>query len=137
MATEYSLLSGPQPKYTDEEFESGTTWSLFPTKPLGEFLATLKEKYRSLEQIPLPKNDGGSGHIRVGGGKRDEELGVWTFSASQSLKRVINVYDLQEIRQIYHNHGWPSADFRKEDCKSQLQLWYKAWLDKEAAKTRQ
>jgi hypothetical protein len=74
---EYSLLGGPQPNFTDEEFQGGNTWRLYPTKPLGEFIATLKEKYRSLQAIPVVRNDGHSGIIRVGGGERDEELEVW------------------------------------------------------------
>ena len=33
----------------------------------------------------------------------------------------------KEIRKIYIDHGWGSADFRREECRMALRVWRDIW----------
>ena len=42
--TEFSVLSGRTPQFSEEGLASGPTWRLYPTKPIGEYFTECQEK---------------------------------------------------------------------------------------------
>ncbi|KAH6982291.1 hypothetical protein BKA56DRAFT_585641 [Ilyonectria sp. MPI-CAGE-AT-0026] len=77
--------------------------------PVEVYFETLKEQYRSLELIPCP------GRITMEAFKVAKRDGV-------SLEEVCNQttwwgtdLDVQYVRQLYRQHGWPDA-FRKDEA---------------------
>ena len=74
------------------EDEEDSNWRDRSAWPVEEFFEYVKEKFRTMEQ--LPRND----------------------------KRISSQEDraerLEELREIYKNHGWPGEDFKKEECAS-------------------
>jgi len=73
---EYSQLGGKQPKIDQAEFDSGMAWRYYPTLRVKEFFESWKDKYMSLEWIPVPNKDGKGGTIWVPGAEKEEDLQV-------------------------------------------------------------
>ncbi|MCJ1307823.1 hypothetical protein MMC25_001471 [Agyrium rufum] len=103
--TNYSQLGETRPESANqEEIQKGTSWRHCPRIPVTEFFNSWKEKFRSLEWVPVPDKDG---EVR---GK------VWVPDVNEDQ-------DLEELRAIYREYGWGSEDFRKEQCREALQKW--------------
>ena len=49
---------------------------------------------------------------------------------------MLTVIAQKEIRKIYIDHGWGSADFRREECRMALRAWKKAWGKKRVEEHR-
>src|SRR3954454_6395851 len=53
MATDYSLLGGPDPMVSEEVEDAGLAWPRYETRPFVEMLANWSQKLQSL-WIPVP-----------------------------------------------------------------------------------
>ncbi|RQM07205.1 hypothetical protein DH86_00000905, partial [Scytalidium sp. 3C] len=93
-----------------EDNEAGLSWKYVPAKPVERFFNDWKKKFSSLEWLPVPDKDGGyRGRILS-----QKQMGM----ASKEPK---------VIRKIYRDHGWGSANFRREECRKALMEWDKAY----------
>ncbi|RFU31838.1 hypothetical protein B7463_g4507, partial [Scytalidium lignicola] len=110
--TDFSLLGGIRSsiKCPQADLDAGLVWKHFPSKPIKDFFEDWKEKYNSLEWMPIQDKDGRA----------------WGEIFSQKRMGTAS-NDPVEIRSIYMDHGWGSANFRKEECRKALSEWSKAW----------
>ncbi|KAI9743762.1 MAG: hypothetical protein M1818_002495 [Claussenomyces sp. TS43310] len=110
--TDFSLLGGISSsiKCSQADRDAGLFRKHVPSKPLKEFFDDWKERYNSLEWMPLQdKNGDASGEIFS-----QKKMGTASKEPA-------------EIRRIYTDHGWGRADFQKEECRKALSEWSKAW----------
>ncbi|KAL2130149.1 hypothetical protein VTI74DRAFT_6822 [Chaetomium olivicolor] len=106
MATDYSLLGGPDPMVSDKVKSAGLAWTKHETRPLVEMLADWSEKLRSLWWIPIPNAPDHPRRVsRIGTPVNNEDP------------------EQEEARQIYRNYGWGTNNFRKEDCRAAMVVW--------------
>ncbi|RSL92422.1 hypothetical protein CDV31_015166 [Fusarium ambrosium] len=81
------------------------------------FFENLKEQYRSLKLIP------GRGRITIEAGKMAErEDRILTEEVRNQTGEWGTELDIQYVRQIYRQHGWPDA-FRKEEAFRAIDDW--------------
>ncbi|KFY23414.1 hypothetical protein V491_02547, partial [Pseudogymnoascus sp. VKM F-3775] len=101
------------------DWDAGLVWKHFPSTPIKEFFKDWEEKYTSLEWIPVQDRDGReSGEIF-------------------SQKRMGTASKVPaELRKIFMDCGWGSADFRKEECRKALSVWDKARSERILAEHR-
>ncbi|SMY22140.1 unnamed protein product [Zymoseptoria tritici ST99CH_1A5] len=95
-ATDYQ----PQAPLKDGMPDPDTTkewWRHNDTLPIAEFFASWKEKFRTLE---------------------------WAVNPFDCEHNTLLRYDraTDEVRQIYHDHGWPDS-FHREECHEALEQW--------------
>ncbi|KAI4853926.1 hypothetical protein E4T44_00545 [Aureobasidium sp. EXF-8845] len=86
--------------------EPGTVaeiWRWSKTAPVAELLDSWEQKFRTLEWTVNPFNEECGMLLRYDRATEEHEF-------------------VQEVRQIYRDHGWPD-DFRREECREALRKW--------------
>ncbi|KFY86154.1 hypothetical protein V500_07827 [Pseudogymnoascus sp. VKM F-4518 (FW-2643)] len=105
---DFSLLGGRSSavKCPQEDRDAGLVWKHFPATPVKEFFTDWEGKYKSFEWMPVQDKGGGqSGEIFS-----QAKLGVASKEPA-------------ELRKIFKDHGWGSANFQKEECRKALREW--------------
>ncbi|KAH7019561.1 hypothetical protein EDB80DRAFT_701117, partial [Ilyonectria destructans] len=77
--------------------------------PVEIYFETLKEQYRSLELIPCP------GRVTLEAFNVVKRDGVSLEEVCDQTEYWGTDVDIQYVRQLYHQHGWPNA-FRKDEA---------------------
>ncbi|OBT81995.1 hypothetical protein VE02_09312 [Pseudogymnoascus sp. 03VT05] len=106
--TDFSLLGGRSSavKCPQEDRDAGLVWKHFPATPVKEFFADWEGKYKSLEWMPVQDK---------GGGQSGEIFSQAKLGAASK--------EPAELRKIFKDHGWGSANFQKEECRKALREW--------------
>lgn len=120
------------------DWDAGLVWKHFPSTPIKEFFKDWEEKYTSLEWIPVQDRDGReSGEIfsqkRMGTASKVPAVSSLAFTGMYR-RNLLTV--LKELRKIFMDCGWGSADFRKEECRKALSVWDKARSERILAEHR-
>lgn len=85
--------------------------------PIETFFNNLKEQYRALKLIPA------QGRITIEAGKTPErESRISEEEVNAQTETWRTNLDVQYVRQIYRQHGWPDA-FRKEEAFKAINDW--------------
>lgn len=37
------------------------------------------------------------------------------------MTKRLGGYDVNKLKKVYHEHGWPTKDYKKEDCMKALE----------------
>ena len=95
--------------------------------PVKDFFDNYMKKYSSLEWMPIQDKHGAAGgdvfsQEKMGTASKDPEVG---HPHCINVKGFTDCYQI--IRKIYMDHGWDTANFRKEDCRKALIAWSKAY----------
>ncbi|KAF2429074.1 hypothetical protein EJ08DRAFT_735256 [Tothia fuscella] len=95
--TRYDFVDGPTSTDLSEEVEDDReNWLEYETYRVPEFFEMLKEDFRTLQVIP----------------RSATEIGTVRRSKGYPLN--------DKMTEVYHAHGWPGEDFKKEECSKQI-----------------
>jgi hypothetical protein len=114
--TDYSVLGEPDPKASDELKEAGRAWTVYQTQPFTSLLSEWSEKLRSLEWVPVPSSNGGTIRLPISLEDPEQEVSQTIIP----LPRNFELMRIQQIRQIYRQHGWGTDHYRGEECRAVL-----------------
>lgn len=84
---------------TEISKDSPDFWRAYPKFSVSALFEMWKQKYIALKWIPTPSEDGEGGKI--------------------SAKACTSAEEMEELRAIYREHGWPN-NFRREECQTAL-----------------